>query len=94
MPVETCRYAWTVQGESHHPHASPEWRLEEASGVIEVRTELADAGDMLVTIITGQGAGTTLESTIPWDLFSLDRKVTITFGPALGERGPALEEQP
>jgi hypothetical protein len=82
VPAGSRRYTWTVRGESHHPHSSPQWRLEEASGVIEVREELADAGDALVTIITGRGEGGTLEATIPWDLFSLAREVSITFGPA------------
>jgi hypothetical protein len=82
VPADTRRYAWTVQGESHRPHSSPEWHPEEASGVIEVREDLADAGDALITIITGHGEGATDESTIPWDLFSLDREVSITFRPS------------
>jgi hypothetical protein len=84
----TRRYSWKVLGESRQQHSNPEWRPAEASGVIEVPEELADAGDALVTIITGKGEGATLKSTIPWDLFTLDREVTIVFGPERAAESP------
>jgi hypothetical protein len=56
VPAGTRRYAGTFQGDCHYPHSSPEWRPEEASRVIEVRENRANAADALVTIITGHGA--------------------------------------
>lgn len=76
-PVSTQpRFAWTVEGESHHEHSSIPWRSESHDGVIAADC----AGEALQRIVTG-GPGTTLDDTIPWDLIDQSRPITITLRP-------------
>jgi len=66
------KFAWTVEGESHHPHSSPEWKPEEASGTISAE----GAGEALERIVTG--VGFPLNDTIPWDIIDQEREIIIT----------------
>lgn len=81
---EARRFAWTAEGWDYRPHSSPGYRPSSAEGVIEIAAD-SDPGDALVAIITGQGEGATLEATIPWGMFTLDREIRITFGPQSGD---------
>jgi hypothetical protein len=85
------RYAWEVYGEEEFPNSNPRWRSAEASGVVEVDSRRADAGDALVGIIAGRlpdGTSVDMEQAIPWDLFSLRRPIQISFSPVDEDEDP------
>ena len=73
--VDEHEYAWTVEGESYHPHSSQEWQPEEASGTIRAE----GAGEALERIV--RGVGFPLNDTIPWDIIDQDREIIITIRP-------------
>ena len=82
-------YKWTVEGESHHPHSSPEWWPESTGGTVESDC----GGDALVKIIAGGASpritgepAAPVEDTIPWDIIDCDRGVVITIEPTEGEK--------
>lgn len=70
-------FEWTAEGEVYR-HGSDPWQFTEASGRIAAES----AGAALEKIVTGQGEGTTLGNTLPWDVLDQDRKITITIQPA------------
>jgi len=73
------RFRWSIEGDTYLPHSVPEWRAESAEGSIEAE----GAGEALAMMVSGLGAP--LNDTIPWDLISQDRPITIRIWPASAE---------